>query len=161
MLLSFPPFPSPRQYFLPKHHKGYDGNQFAIALFYIWMQRRLAHAASGTRHLLWTTKYSLLTRHKKARRPPGGFCLEATPRVELGNRGFADLGLTTWLCRRTKRKALPYSRKIFARLFDWRRHPESNWGIEVLQTSALPLGYVAKEKPAPLRSDENGDPDGT
>ena len=26
----------------------------------------------------------------------------------------------------------------------WRRHPESNWGIEVLQTSALPLGYVAK-----------------
>ena len=24
----------------------------------------------------------------------------------------------------------------------WRWHPESNWGIEVLQTSALPLGYV-------------------
>ena len=24
-----------------------------------------------------------------------------------------------------------------------RRHPESNWGIKVLQTSALPLGYVA------------------
>ena len=27
----------------------------------------------------------------------------------------------------------------------WRWHPESNWGIEVLQTSALPLGYVTKE----------------
>ena len=27
----------------------------------------------------------------------------------------------------------------------WRRHPDSNWGVEVLQTSALPLGYAAKE----------------
>ena len=27
----------------------------------------------------------------------------------------------------------------------WRRHPESNWGIKVLQTSALPLGYAAKK----------------
>ena len=26
--------------------------------------------------------------------------LEATPRFELGHRGFADLCLTTWLCRR-------------------------------------------------------------
>jgi hypothetical protein len=25
----------------------------------------------------------------------------------------------------------------------WRRHPDSNWGIKVLQTSALPLGYAA------------------
>ena len=25
----------------------------------------------------------------------------------------------------------------------WRRHPDLNWGIKVLQTSALPLGYVA------------------
>ena len=25
----------------------------------------------------------------------------------------------------------------------WRRHPDLNWGIEVLQTSALPLGYDA------------------
>ena len=24
-----------------------------------------------------------------------------------------------------------------------RRHPDSNWGIKVLQTSALPLGYAA------------------
>ena len=27
--------------------------------------------------------------------------------------------------------------------FLWRRHPDLNWGIKVLQTSALPLGYVA------------------
>ena len=25
--------------------------------------------------------------------------MEATPRFELGNKGFADLCLTTWLCR--------------------------------------------------------------
>ena len=25
----------------------------------------------------------------------------------------------------------------------WRRHPDLNWGIKVLQTSALPLGYSA------------------
>ena len=27
------------------------------------------------------------------------FFMEATPRFELGNKGFADLCLTTWLCR--------------------------------------------------------------
>ena len=27
--------------------------------------------------------------------------------------------------------------------FFWRRHPDLNWGIKVLQTSALPLGYGA------------------
>ena len=27
------------------------------------------------------------------------YVLEATPRIELGNRGFADPGLTAWLCR--------------------------------------------------------------
>ena len=26
----------------------------------------------------------------------------------------------------------------------WRHHPDLNWGIKVLQTSALPLGYGAK-----------------
>ena len=30
----------------------------------------------------------------------------------------------------------------------WRRHPDSNWGVEVLQTSALPLGYAAKKNGA-------------
>ena len=28
----------------------------------------------------------------------------------------------------------------------WRRHPDLNWGIKVLQTSALPLGYGAGYK---------------
>ena len=27
--------------------------------------------------------------------------------------------------------------------FFWRRHPDLNWGVKVLQTSALPLGYGA------------------
>ena len=31
----------------------------------------------------------------------------------------------------------------FFKVFLWRRHPDLNWGIKVLQTSALPLGYVA------------------
>jgi hypothetical protein len=26
---------------------------------------------------------------------------------------------------------------------NWRRHPDLNWRIKVLQTSALPLGYAA------------------
>ena len=71
----------------------------------------------------------------------------------------------------------------------WRWHPESNWGIEVLQTSALPLGYVtdiklrrwsgkrdSNSRPPPWQGDalptelfphhadtreENGDPKGT
>ena len=30
----------------------------------------------------------------------------------------------------------------------WRHHPESNWGIKVLQTSALPLGYGAEKNGA-------------
>ena len=28
-------------------------------------------------------------------------------------------------------------------VFFWRRHPDLNWGVKVLQTSALPLGYGA------------------
>ena len=32
----------------------------------------------------------------------------------------------------------------------WRRHPDSNWGIKVLQTSALPLGYAAAAQVQPL-----------
>ena len=31
-----------------------------------------------------------------------------------------------------------------AEILIWRRHPDLNRGIEVLQTYALPLGYVAK-----------------
>ena len=29
-------------------------------------------------------------------------------------------------------------------VFFWRRHPDSNRGIRVLQTRALPLGYIAE-----------------
>ena len=32
---------------------------------------------------------------------------------------------------------------LLACLSFWRRHPDLNWGIRVLQTHALPLGYVA------------------
>ena len=40
-------------------------------------------------------------KHEKKQSPYGlCFLLEATPRFELGNKGFADLCLTTWLCRR-------------------------------------------------------------
>ena len=28
-------------------------------------------------------------------------------------------------------------------VFFWRRHPDLNWGVRVLQTLALPLGYDA------------------
>src|SRR5690554_5449749 len=30
-------------------------------------------------------------------------------------------------------------------LLIWRRHPDSNWGMELLQSSALPLGYAASD----------------
>ncbi len=33
--------------------------------------------------------------------------------------------------------------------FGWRRHPDLNWGIRVLQTLALPLGYVTIKKKTP------------
>ena len=32
---------------------------------------------------------------------------------------------------------------IACRVFSWRRHPDLNRGIKVLQTLALPLGYSA------------------
>ena len=33
---------------------------------------------------------------------------------------------------------------LLAKIVDfWRHHPDLNWGIKVLQTSALPLGYGA------------------
>ena len=44
----------------------------------------------------------------------------------------------------TRRKANITEKALaFASAFSWRRHPESNWGMKVLQTSALPLGYGA------------------
>ena len=40
--------------------------------------------------------------------------LEAAPGFEPGNKGFADLCLTTWLCRRTAESALPgpFARRV-------------------------------------------------
>ena len=39
-------------------------------------------------------------KQKKGLIPMESVLMEATPRLELGNKGFADLCLTTWLCRR-------------------------------------------------------------
>ncbi len=35
------------------------------------------------------------------------------------------------------------SRELPSAAVFWRRHPDLNWGIRVLQTHALPLGYGA------------------
>src|SRR5439155_11910531 len=42
-----------------------------------------------------------------------------------------------------KKSSVPVS---IAVLMNWRRHPDSNRGIRVLQTLALPLGYAACRK---------------
>jgi len=52
--------------------------------------------------------------------------LERETRFELATSTLARLHSTTEL--------LPHC---------WRRHPDLNWRMEVLQTSALPLGYAA------------------
>ena len=58
-----------------------------------------------------------------------------------GDKGFADLGLTTWLCRQTDDI---YLSRAFPALFcNLEATPRIELGIKVLQTSALPLGYVA------------------
>ena len=51
--------------------------------------------------------------------------LEATPRFELGNKGFADLCLTAWLCR----------------LKRWSGKRDSNSRPPPWQGGALPLSY--------------------
>ena len=43
---------------------------------------------------------------------------------------------------KTKKHVKPLIDKHFTRFY-WRRHPDSNWGIKILQTFALPLGYGA------------------
>ena len=59
---------------------------------------------------------------------------------------------STELLTITEKSSLCYTGKgkeksaRIGRMILWRRHPESNRGIRVLQTRALPLGYVAEFK---------------
>ena len=70
--------------------------------------------------------------------PPRHIKLEATPRFELGNKGFADLCLTTWLCR-----------------LIWSGKRDSNSRPSPWQGDALPLSYFR------TISKLTGDPEGT
>ena len=53
----------------------------------------------------------------------------------------------TWVWRTAAGKLKPYfgikTRRTKRLAAVWRHHPDLNWGIKVLQTSALPLGYGA------------------
>lgn len=55
-------------------------------------------------------------------------------------------------------KKMPRPKLLKPQHFNWRRHPDLNRGIKVLQTSALPLGYdaVLKTKDAQKRLLFNG-----
>ena len=87
------------------------------------------------------------------------FALEVTPRFELGNEGFADPCLTTWLCHRMNKGhsfgcPLPFGAGDEARtrylhlgkvaLYQmsyarkWCLRPESNWRHADFQSAALP-----------------------
>ena len=100
--------------------------------------------------------------------------LEVTPRFELGNEGFADPCLTTWLCHRMEKGAnalllffcgagdeartrylhlgkvalyqMSYARK-------WCLRPESNWRHADFQSAALPTELPRHIKPL-LQPDE-------
>src|SRR5436190_14904986 len=94
-------------------------------------------------------------RSRAERGVPRGFRRSRAPGMKLGAPG----GSRTWaavplmkeqglaaagarLARVTVRRGR--SRRV-ARL-KWRRHPDSNRGIRVLQTLALPLGYAAPKR---------------
>ena len=49
-----------------------------------------------------------------------------------------------WRVNNTNKKSAHFHERIFV----WRRHPDLNWGITVLQTVALPLGYDAEYLPS-------------
>ncbi len=69
----------------------------------------------------------------KRKQPPrtGGCSLEAPPRFELGNEGFADPCLTTWLWRRKKNSAENF----------WSGRRDSNPRHSPWQGDALPLSH--------------------
>ena len=82
-------------------------------------------------------------------------CLEAAPRFELGDKGFADLCLTTWLCRHFCKHLCtdqyvwvnfnPPSRDIYIHKIMnykfWSGKRDSNSRPSPWQGDALPLSY--------------------
>ena len=55
--------------------------------------------------------------------------LEVTPRIELGNRGFADLGLTAWLCHRYVIKKMERKTRLELATPTLARWCSTNWAI--------------------------------
>ena len=55
--------------------------------------------------------------------------LEVTPRIELGNRGFADLGLTAWLCHQYKIKKMERKTRLELATPTLARWCSTNWAI--------------------------------
>ena len=63
------------------------------------------------------------------------FVLEATSRFELENNGFADRGLTTWLCRRIRNTDIISRQSDFVKGF-----------IKVFRRKIVFVGEAAEEK---------------
>ena len=93
---------------------------------------------------------------KKPRSYERGFFLEVPPRFELGNRGFADRCLTTWLWYQ-KNGADDEARTRYLHLGKvalyqmsyirkWCLRPESNQRHEDFQSSALPTELQRHKK---------------
>ena len=59
------------------------------------------HLKSASKFPVKLSRIHFLNIQKKALTAIQSGLLEATPRFELGNQGFADPCLTTWLCRHT------------------------------------------------------------
>ena len=70
------------------------------------------------------------------------FPLEAPPRFELGNRGFADLGLTTWLWRHILNTGYQLYKILISLEFLWSGLRDSNSRLSPWQGDTLPLSYT-------------------
>ena len=92
--------------------------------FFLERETRFELATSTLARLHSTTE--LFPPGKKADPKVGRYSLERETRFELATSTLARLHSTT---------------ELFPQI--WRRHPDLNRRMEVLQTSALPLGYVA------------------